>query len=133
MAAVRWQPKLAMSGDLPKIQAFLLADIVGSRELRIKRETPPTKGLTDLVWTTRRRIWAIRSLRERYGRRSRTITSPSQADVRTVDVIDLEEDTLLAHHTRHHRQNQLQEPGDRRPHDLGIETGTSEKVDARAG
>jgi glutaminyl-peptide cyclotransferase len=44
--------KLAMSGDLPKIKAFLLADIVGSRNLRFKRESNSTKALTDLVWAT---------------------------------------------------------------------------------
>lgn len=44
--------RLAMSGDLPKIKAFLLADIVGSRNLRIKRESNSTKALTDLFWAT---------------------------------------------------------------------------------
>jgi glutaminyl-peptide cyclotransferase len=44
--------KLAMSGDAAKIKAFLLADIVGSRTLRFKRESNSTKALTDLVWTT---------------------------------------------------------------------------------
>lgn len=44
--------KFAMSGDLPKIKAFLLADIVGSRLLRFKRELNSTKALTDMVWAT---------------------------------------------------------------------------------
>jgi len=44
--------KLTMSGDLPKVKAFLLADIVGTRNLRFKRESNSTKSLTDLVWTT---------------------------------------------------------------------------------
>ena len=44
--------KMSMSGDLKKIQAFLLADIVGSRILRFKRELNSTKTLTDLVWNT---------------------------------------------------------------------------------
>jgi peptidase M28-like protein len=44
--------KLTMSGDLSKIKAFLLADIVGSRALRFKREENSTKALTDLVWST---------------------------------------------------------------------------------
>jgi len=48
--------KLAMSGDLKKIQAFLLADIVGSRMLRFKRELNSTKALTDLVWNTAARL-----------------------------------------------------------------------------
>jgi glutaminyl-peptide cyclotransferase len=48
--------KLAMSGDLKKIQAFLLADIVGSRMLRFKRELNSTKPLTDMVWNTAARL-----------------------------------------------------------------------------
>jgi glutaminyl-peptide cyclotransferase len=48
--------KLAMSGELTKIRAFLLADIVGSRALRFKRELNSTKALTDLVWTTAGRL-----------------------------------------------------------------------------
>jgi Zn-dependent M28 family amino/carboxypeptidase len=44
--------KLAMSGDVAKMKAFLLADIVGSRTLRIKRDSNSTKALTDLLWTT---------------------------------------------------------------------------------
>jgi glutaminyl-peptide cyclotransferase len=48
--------KMAMSGDLKKIQAFLLADIVGSRSLRFKRELNSTKALTDLVWNTAARL-----------------------------------------------------------------------------
>jgi Zn-dependent M28 family amino/carboxypeptidase len=42
--------KMAMSGDLAKIKAFLLADIVGTRPPRFKRESDSTKWLVDLVW-----------------------------------------------------------------------------------
>jgi glutaminyl-peptide cyclotransferase len=48
--------KLAMSGDMAKVKAFLLADIVGSRTLRFKRESNSSKTLTDLVWTTAARL-----------------------------------------------------------------------------
>ena len=48
--------RLAISGDLPKIKAFLLADIVGSRYLRFKQETNSTKALTELVWSTAGRL-----------------------------------------------------------------------------
>ncbi len=48
--------KLAISGDLPKVKAFLLADIVGSHPLRIKRDSYSTKALTDLVWNTAARL-----------------------------------------------------------------------------
>src|SRR6267378_4145127 len=48
--------KLAMSGDLPKIKAVLLADMVGSRDLRFRREADSTKALTDLIWSTAARL-----------------------------------------------------------------------------
>src|SRR6266481_3610662 len=48
--------RLATSGDLPKVKAFLLADIVGSGDLRIKRESYSTKWLTDLFWATAARL-----------------------------------------------------------------------------
>ena len=44
--------KMAMNGDLTKIKAFLLADIVGNRPLRFMREGNSTPALTDLVWKT---------------------------------------------------------------------------------
>lgn len=44
--------KLAISGDVPKIKAFLLADIVGTRPLRFKRDSNSTPWLTELVWKT---------------------------------------------------------------------------------
>ncbi len=48
--------KLAMSGELPKIRAVLLADMVGSRNLRFRREADSTKALTDLIWSTSARL-----------------------------------------------------------------------------
>jgi Zn-dependent M28 family amino/carboxypeptidase len=48
--------KLAASGDLKRIKAMMLADIVGSRELRIKRDSNSTKWLTDVVWSTASRL-----------------------------------------------------------------------------
>src|ERR1700674_443746 len=48
--------KLATSGELPRVKAFLLADIVGSHPLRFKRDSYSTKALTDLVWKTAARL-----------------------------------------------------------------------------
>jgi glutaminyl-peptide cyclotransferase len=47
---------LAISGDLPKIKALLLADMVGSRNLRFRREADSTKALTDLIWSIAARL-----------------------------------------------------------------------------
>src|SRR6266705_6570824 len=48
--------KLSAAGDLSKIKAFLLADIVGGRNLHFKREADSTKWLKDLVWKTADRL-----------------------------------------------------------------------------
>jgi glutaminyl-peptide cyclotransferase len=48
--------KLAMSGDLPKIKALLLADIVGARTLHFKRESDSTKWLVGLVWNVAKNL-----------------------------------------------------------------------------
>jgi glutaminyl-peptide cyclotransferase len=44
--------KLAVSGDLKKIKAFLLADIVGGRNAQFLREASSTPALVDLIWNT---------------------------------------------------------------------------------
>jgi glutaminyl-peptide cyclotransferase len=48
--------RFAASGDLKHIKAMLLADIVGSRELRIRRESSSSKWLTDLIWSVAGRL-----------------------------------------------------------------------------
>src|SRR5579863_1372482 len=82
--------KLNMSGDLKNIRAFILADIVGSRELRLKRDSYSDKSLTDLVWATA----------DRLGYSGVFVNMPTVIDddhqsfsargVKTVDIIDLE-------------------------------------------
>jgi hypothetical protein len=42
--------KMATSGDLPKVKAFILADLVGGRTPHFKREGGSTKWLVDLIW-----------------------------------------------------------------------------------
>jgi glutaminyl-peptide cyclotransferase len=44
--------RLATSGDLKRIKAFLLADIVGGRKAQFRRETSSTPALVDLIWNT---------------------------------------------------------------------------------
>ena len=44
--------KLAVSGDIKKVKAFLLADIVGGRKAQFYRESSSTPALTDLIWKT---------------------------------------------------------------------------------
>jgi glutaminyl-peptide cyclotransferase len=48
--------RFANSGDLKSIRAFLLADIVGGKNLRIKRESDSTQSLVDVIWSTAARL-----------------------------------------------------------------------------
>ena len=48
--------KLALSGEIKRIKAMLLADLVGDKHLRIKRESNSTRWLTDLVWNAAARL-----------------------------------------------------------------------------
>lgn len=44
--------KMAASGDLPKVRAFLLADLVGGRNPHFRRDGESTQWLKDFVWNT---------------------------------------------------------------------------------
>jgi glutaminyl-peptide cyclotransferase len=48
--------RLAATGDLNKIRAFLLADIVGGRNAQFPREASSTPALVDLFWNTAARL-----------------------------------------------------------------------------
>jgi len=48
--------QLAVSGDLPKIKAFILADIVGGKNPHFKRDGESTKWLKDMVWDVAARL-----------------------------------------------------------------------------
>jgi glutaminyl-peptide cyclotransferase len=44
--------RLAVSGDLKRVRATILADMIGQKNLEILRESDSTKWLTDLIWRT---------------------------------------------------------------------------------
>src|SRR5258706_10134856 len=48
--------KMAASGDLKKIKAMILADLVGGKSLRIEREENSTKAIVDVFWGTSKRL-----------------------------------------------------------------------------
>lgn len=48
--------KMAVSGDLKKVRAMILADIVGGKALRIQREQQSSKEVVDLIWGTAKRL-----------------------------------------------------------------------------
>ncbi len=48
--------RMSLSGDLKRVRALLLADIVGAQDLQFKREEDSTDWLVDLVWATAKRL-----------------------------------------------------------------------------
>ncbi len=48
--------KLAVAGELKRIGAVILADLIGDRDLDIRRDSNSTPWLTDLVWATAARL-----------------------------------------------------------------------------
>src|SRR5271170_1261710 len=48
--------RLATSGDLPKVKAFLLADLVGGKKLHFKRDATSNQALVEQVWRVAHRL-----------------------------------------------------------------------------
>jgi glutaminyl-peptide cyclotransferase len=83
--------KLAISGEIKRIKAFILADLIGGPNLRIKRESNSTKWLTDVVWSTAARL----GYQDVFVPEETTIEDDHlpflRRNVPSVDVIDLEQ------------------------------------------
>ena len=47
---------MALSGDLKRVKAMILADMIGPSDLKIKRDTGSTRWLTELMWATAARL-----------------------------------------------------------------------------
>jgi hypothetical protein len=43
---------MALSGDLKRVKSMILVDMIGSFDLKVKRDTNSTTWLTDLIWAT---------------------------------------------------------------------------------
>lgn len=82
--------QLSISRDLPRVRAFLLADIVGSKALRIRRESNSTKALTDAMWRTAAKL----GYQNIFVNEAEPIEDDHQSFLKrgipSVDVIDLE-------------------------------------------
>jgi glutaminyl-peptide cyclotransferase len=48
--------RMALSGDLAHVKAMILVDLVGGRNLHVKRDSNSTPWLTDMVWSTAARL-----------------------------------------------------------------------------
>jgi glutaminyl-peptide cyclotransferase len=81
--------RLAASGDLKKIKAFLLADLVGSKQLHFMRD-PTTKSLTDLVWNTAAKLGYSDIFINPAAGMEDDHNSFGKRNVPVVDVIDLD-------------------------------------------
>jgi Zn-dependent M28 family amino/carboxypeptidase len=82
---------MALSGDLKRLDAMILADMIGPPDLRLKRETNSAKWLTDIIWSTASRLG--------YGKVFINESFPEPADdhisfrrrgVAATDIIDFE-------------------------------------------
>jgi glutaminyl-peptide cyclotransferase len=82
--------RFANSGDLPRIKAFLLADIVGTRTPHFKRETYSTKALVDLVWGVAKKLGYGNVFVEDSSAVEDDHQSFLKRHVPSVDVIDLD-------------------------------------------
>jgi glutaminyl-peptide cyclotransferase len=82
--------RFANSGDLTKIKAFLLADIVGTRTPHFKRETYSTKALVDLVWGVAKKLGYGNVFVEDSSAVEDDHQSFLKRHVPSVDVIDLD-------------------------------------------
>ena len=92
--------KLAASGDLSKVKAFLLADIVGGRTPHFRRDGGSTKWLVDLVWGVAAKLgYSQIFLNEPYDVGGDDHFSFTKRKVPSVDIIDLSFDDVSYWHT----------------------------------
>jgi Tat protein translocase TatC len=94
--------KMKLADELKRVQAVVLADMVGYKELRFERESNSTKWLTDLVWSTAARLGYAAHFVEEESAVEDDHTAFLRRDVPAVDIIQLndypywhtEQDTL---------------------------------------
>ncbi len=83
--------RFAASGDIPKIKAFLLADLVGGKKSHFRRDGTSTKWLVDLVWGVAAKLgYSDVFLNEPYDVGGDDHFSFKKRNVPVVDVIDLD-------------------------------------------
>ncbi|MGA3293124.1 MAG: M28 family peptidase [Candidatus Acidiferrales bacterium] len=82
--------RLAVAGDLKRVRAVVLADMIGQKNLQIERDSSSTKWLTNLVWSTAARL----GYKDIFVSQETSIDDDHRPfltrDVPAVDIIDLE-------------------------------------------
>jgi Zn-dependent M28 family amino/carboxypeptidase len=92
--------QLAASGDLPKVKAFILADLVGGRTPRFRRDSTSTKWVVDLVWNTAAKLgYSNVFINEPYDVGGDDHFSFTKRKVPAVDIIDLDPREVPYWHT----------------------------------
>jgi glutaminyl-peptide cyclotransferase len=82
---------LAVSGDLPKVKAFVLADLVGGKNFHAKRDSDTSQWLQDIVWDTAAQLGHKDLFISEHGDGMEDDHLPWKArKVPTVDIIDLD-------------------------------------------
>jgi glutaminyl-peptide cyclotransferase len=81
--------KFAASGDIGKIKAFLLVDLVGGHNILFKKETDSTKWLKDQVWKTAQGLGYGNNFVNSDFEVSDDHLSFLQRNVPAVDIVDL--------------------------------------------
>jgi len=81
--------KMAASGDLKKVRAMILADIIGGKALGIRKEQYSTKELEDLIWATAKRLGYGQIFLDQVTPVDDDHLSFLQRNVSSADVIDL--------------------------------------------
>jgi Zn-dependent M28 family amino/carboxypeptidase len=78
------------AGELNRLKAVILVDMIGDRNLTIQRESQSTSWLTDALWNTARSLGYTRE----FSNNSQTITDDHipflNARIPAVDIIDFE-------------------------------------------
>ncbi len=83
--------RLANSGDLPKVRAFILADLVGGRKPHFRRDGGSTKWVVDLVWGIAAKLgYSKIFLKEETDIGGDDHFSFTKRNVASVDIIDLD-------------------------------------------
>jgi glutaminyl-peptide cyclotransferase len=81
---------LANSGELPRVKAMVLADMVGIGNLRLKREDYSTPWLVDIVWATAAKLGYKSVFTDEHAPIDDDHLSFTRRHVPAVDIIDLQ-------------------------------------------
>jgi len=83
--------QMSLSGDLKRLKAMVLADLVGEKDAQFKREEFSTGWLADLVWDTAKRLgYSSSFLNEGIGGINDDHGPFLKRSIPAVDIIDLE-------------------------------------------